>query len=372
MMPTLSYPMAKSSSSSTPTFDAFMRLIVLHGTERFLIEEYTRQIASALQEKFGGIEQFSFDGETAEPALVLDELRSYGLMQKHKLVILDSADSFLAGGGKGATEDDAEEGSASDTGAAASAARATRRPLMERYAENPVDDATLLMRARTWRPGKLDKLIAKVGLIVKCEPYSPERTAAWCMKRVAKRYDATLDPDAAQLLVERLGTDMLHLDTELLKLAAMAGKDKTITRQIVAESVGLSREEKAWEIQSAVVTADAAVMLRKLRELLDISQQDEVPITWAICDVLRKMHTASQLLRRGVPPQGVFAQAKLWGSSGEAALRLAREHEPAVFAQLLRLALLADQHAKSGVGDPQRNLEGLLVRIADRLSPVAA
>ena len=347
-----------------------MRIIVLHGTERFLIEEYTRQVVGVLDEKFGGIEQFTFDGETVEPALVLDELRSYGLMQKHKLVILDNADSFLAGGGKGATEDDDDddEGGGEEDGKE----RSTRRPLMERYAESPVSDATLLMRARTWRKGKLDKLIEKAGLIVKCEPYSAERTAAWCMKRVGKRYDATLEPDAAALLVDRIGTDMLHLDTELLKLAAMAGKDKTITRAIVAESVGLSREEKAWEIQSAVVTGDAAAMLRKLRELIDVSQQDEVPITWAICDLLRKCHTASQLLRRGVPPQGIFAQAKLWGSSGEAVLHLAREHEPSVFAQLLRLALQTDQHAKSGVGDPQRNLEGLLVKIADTLSPVAA
>jgi len=121
-----------------------------------------------------------------------------------------------------------------------------------------------------------------------------------------------------------------------------------------------------------VVTGDAAAMLRKLRELIDVSQQDEVPITWAICDLLRKCHTASQLIRRGVPPQGVFAQAKLFGSSGGAMLDLARGHEPAVFAQLLRLALQTDQHAKSGVGDPQRNLEGLLVKIADTLSPVAA
>jgi hypothetical protein len=34
-------------------------------------------------------------------------------------------------------------------------------------------------------------------------------------------------------------------------------------------------------------------------------------------------------------------------------------------AQLLREAVTADQHSKSGVGEPVRNLETLMVRIAD-------
>jgi DNA polymerase III delta subunit len=158
----------------------------------------------------------------------------------------------------------------------------------------------------------------------------------------------------------------------LLKLAAMAGEGKPITREIVTEAVGLSREEKAWEIQSAIVTADAAIMLAKLRELLDISRQDVVPITWAICDLMRKLHTASQLIRRGVPPQGVFSQAKLWGPTGNAVLELAKEHTPATFAQLLRLAIETDVNNKSGLGDQQRSLEALLVKIADTLAPVVA
>ena len=350
--------MAKKSSGAVE-LDPAMRIVVLYGKERFIIEEHTKRFAEMLENRFGGLEQFNFDGESAAPAAVLDELRSYGLMQRHKLVILDNAEVFLAGG-KGEDEEDDEEGGAGTS--------TSRRPLVERYAECPVDDATLLMRAATWRAGKLDKIIAKLGgAIIECKSPDARTAAGWCIKRVEKRYDAKLEPVAADLLVARLGPELQHLDTELLKLASMAGPGKTITRNLVAEAVGLSREEKAWEIQSAIVTGDPAIMLRKLRELLDISRQDVVPISWAIIDLLRKLHGASQLLKRGVPAAGVFKQMKLWGSSGEAIISIGRRIEPAALAQLLQQAITTDMHAKSGFGDPERSLEALMVLIADSL-----
>lgn len=365
--------MAKKSAQAV-VLDPAMRLVVLYGKERFLIQERTRRFAELLEKQFGGLEQFNFDGETVQPAALLDELRSYGLMQKHKLVILDHAESFLAGGGKGATEDDddddddAAEATAESGGAAAISG--PRRPLMERYAESPVPDATLLMRASTWRTGKLDKLIAKAGgAIYQCELLDDEKAADWCVKRCAKRHDATLAPAAAALLVRRLGPELQHLDTELTRLATMANATPggAITPELVAQAIGLSREERAWEIQSAIVTGSPSTMLSKLRELIDISRQDIVPLNWAISDLLRKLHTAAQMLRRGLSSGAVRGQLKLWGDTTEPILAIAGRTDPSALAQLLQAALETDVRSKSGVGDPQRSLEALMVQIADTI-----
>lgn len=352
--------MAKSSDQ-TDRFNASMRIIVLHGAERFLIEEHTRRIAEMLDEKFGGVEQFNFDGGTVSPAAVLDELRSYGLMQKHKLVVLDNAEQFLAGG-RGASEDeDDEDGAAESEGEE----RASRRPLMERYAENPVDDATLVMRAATWRKGNLDKLILKHGTIEECKEQATDAAARWCIKRCAKRYDATLDADAAALMVRRLGPSLQRLDTELLKLASMTGKGKAITLQLIEENIAPSREEKAWEIQAAVASGDAGEMLSKLHDLTEVSRNEWVPIAWAVTDLMRKEHAASHMLRRGINGGAIAKQLRLWGASIDMILQSAQASDPDEFAQLLRESIRADHHSKSGLGEPLRNLEALMVKIAD-------
>jgi DNA polymerase III delta subunit len=68
-----------------------MRIVVLHGKEAFLRTRYTQDLEEALAEKYGQIDRFVFDGETARLSDVLDEIRTYGLLQQHKLVILDHA-----------------------------------------------------------------------------------------------------------------------------------------------------------------------------------------------------------------------------------------------------------------------------------------
>jgi DNA polymerase III delta subunit len=178
-----------------------------------------------------------------------------------------------------------------------------------------------------------------------------------------------IDHDAAQLLVMRLGPELQHLDVELGKLAAMAcglGAPR-VTRDLVAKAVDLSREEKAWEIQSAIVTGDAATMLRKLRELMDISRQDAVPITWSISDLMRKLYGSAQLVSQGAPPGSIISRMRLFGTAAGPVLQIAGRTDARVLAQLLHQSIETDMHNKSGLGEPQRNLEALLVRIADSL-----
>jgi DNA polymerase-3 subunit delta len=349
--------MAKKSSSASVAYEPSHRIIVLHGPERFLIEEHTRRFAEALDVKFGGIDQFNFDGETVQPATVLDELRSYGLMQKHKLVVLDNADVFLAGGAKDENDEEAQKKGPT-----------VARRLMEKYAEHPVADATLFMRAATWRPGNLDKAISKSGgVIVACEALNEVRAAQWCMQRCAKRLGTTIDTDAAELLVQRLGPELLHLDVEMTKLASMVSPGKPITRELVCQAVELSREEKAWQIQDAIATLDPAVMLGKLTEVLQVSRQDIVPLNWAVMDLLRKMHLTAQMLKQGEAPGNIYGKARLWGDTGNRIMSIARRTQPGAIAQLLQRAIDTDRSAKSGFGEPVRSLEALLVTIADKV-----
>jgi DNA polymerase III delta subunit len=214
-----------------------------------------------------------------------------------------------------------------------------------------------------------DKLIVKSGgAIISCEEVDEARAAGWCINRAPKEWNATIEPDAAALLVKRVGPKLLHLDTELSKLASMAGPDTPITRQLVDQAVVLSRAEKLWIIQEAVVTLDPATMLRKLTEMIQLGGPDIfVPLNWAVMDLMRKIHASAQMLRQGVPPGSVMGKARLWGASGNAILSIARSHEPKILAQLLQHAVDVDRSGKTGYGDKSRSLEALLVTIADRL-----
>jgi DNA polymerase-3 subunit delta len=354
--------------------DSSMRIVVLHGKEIFLIAEGTRLLAVRLSREYvepredddeagERVPRVTFDGETAELAEVLDELRTFGLFQDHKLVIVDRADRFLRGGGKAKDEDEAGD----DEAGGSKGEGARRRRALEAYAENPSRQSTLLLRAESWHPGKLDKLVAKVGTVIKCEPLNEREAAAWVTANCPQRHGPTISRPAARLLVDRVGVGLARLDGELAKLAAFVGLERPIGRDDVSELVGRSREEQAWELQTAIMAGKPRDACVKMRQLLEISQLDEVLVMWAISDLLRRLHAVAQLLRQGVGAQSLRSPYRLWRATGDRMIEVARHTEPKVFARLLDRAVRTDLDNKSGLGEAGRNLEALTLHVTDTI-----
>ncbi len=266
-------------------------------------------------------------------------------MSSHKLVIVDNADAFFG------SED--------------------RRRAMERYAEDPMKEATLLLRSQNWRPGNFDKIVSKIGIILKCESPGDADAARWCVARSEKQHKISMDMDAATLLVERVGADLARLDSEIGKLAvgALASGRKKIDLFIVRELVGASREEQAWEIQDAILSGDSGRAAAKLTELLRISKAPEVMISWSAIDLARKIHAAAALAAQGVSDGQIAKDLRLWGESTIPILRAARKIGETRAAELLHQAIHTDFQMKSGgAPDPERALAGLCVLLSDSFS----
>lgn len=341
--------MARKTASKPAELDASVRVLALHGPEEAIKKEKIDQVRAALEAEHGEVQKFDFDGKTATLADVFDEVRGYSLMGGYKLVVVDPADDFVK----------------------------AHRDALQRYAQNPVDHATLVLRAGTWHKGNLDKDIAKVGAVIKCDPPKPAEAVARLVGRAKDIHGITIDRPAAQLLVDRLGVHLTRLETELDKLAAMAGvgKGRKIDRPMVERSVGKSSDEKAWEVQESILAAmssggrpaenPAGEIVSKVRELIDVGGQPEVLVMYFVADLARKLAVGGQMLAAG-EPEGVIAKAlKLWGPRQRLFMGVLRGVGPDGGARMLDLALSADARSKSGFGPAGRNLEGLCVQMAD-------
>lgn len=330
------------TKSKAPALGPDTRICALHGPEQWLKFRYLQDLRKALDTAHGETETFSFNGETATLADVLDELRSYALMQHHKIVLLDSADAFLK--------------------------KEEYRRAMERYAQNPVDHATLVMRSDTWHPGKIDKLIAKVGCVVKCEPLKPAEVKSWLVKRCQSEHGRTLAPAAAALLVDRLGPALMPLDSELAKLALLVKPDEPIDRALIEQVVGKSSDEKAWEVQQAVLTSllthSPGAAIGKVRELIELAGHPEVLVVYAVADLVRKLNVAHQMKQQGVSEYEITRSLILWNVK-EPFMGVLRRVNPEAMGSMFDGVLEADRRSKSGLGNPLRNLECFCVRLAD-------
>jgi len=333
-----------ASSAPPGSLDASCKVALLHGKESFLRHIHTQNLREALAKVHGTVDTVLFDGLSSSAADVLDECRSFGLIASFKLVVLDNAEALI---------------------------KEDNRPLFERYCESVAEQgevgATLLLRAETWRPGKLDKLIDAVGAVIKCEEPPPGEAVKWVIARAKKEHKAEIAPDAAQMLVERVGARLTRLDSELGKLSAASGGNP-ITTQLVAYFVGASREEEVWGIQATLLTAGPEEALQHLRYVLDVSRQPPTLVSYALVDLARKLHGASRAMKQGARPGELMRPLKLWGSSGDAILNAARKTDPDRALALLRTAVRGDHRSKSGFGEPERTLETVVLEFSQTLA----
>ncbi|MEQ8844272.1 MAG: DNA polymerase III subunit delta [Phycisphaerales bacterium] len=331
----------------TPAADGSERVAIIKGPEAFLRQHYLDRLKDALAKATGlDIDVVRFDGESAELADVLDECRSPGLLPVHKLVVVDQADKFV---------------------------RESTRPALEKYAEAPDDRATLVLRAETWRPGRLDKAAEQVGKVWDCKKVQPQQAAQWASVRAEKFHGALLQADAARLLVDAVGVDLARLDAELAKLATDAqgqGDTAEITTALVRDLVVATREaDKPWPIQDEILSGDPARALAYVELWMGNAARDQaVPAMWACVDLTRVLATAARMAGAGAPEVVITERLKLWPAQrGGAIVRAARTLGPAGAARLHQKACEADAAMKRGAPG-RRTLERLCVEIASGLS----
>ncbi|MFN3165620.1 MAG: DNA polymerase III subunit delta [Phycisphaeraceae bacterium] len=335
--------------AASPAVSADTRILVLHGPEQMVMQEHLDALKAALDDAHGGFETFRFDGKSATLADVFDEVRGYSLMSAYKLVIVDDADEYLKKDGY--------------------------RQAVERYADGPVDHATLVLRAGKWNKGNLDKKVAKIGAVIKCDAPKPAEAARWLVERAKSHHKAELKQNAAGALVDRVGPHLMLLDAELGKLAVMAAgttgnTQSVIDLALVEQAVGQSSDAKMWVMQEPLLIGmargSAREPLEMVRELLDLAGHDAVPVTWAALDLCRKLAVAWAMKSAGDSEQAIGKAMRLWGPQTRPFMDVVRRLDSVSATTLLQTALRTDARTKRGLGTARRNLEALCVALTDK------
>lgn len=332
---------SKPGPLDPPSFTGEERIVAIHGKEPMLRRVADEALRQALAEQHGEFEAFVFEGKTAQLAEVLDELRGYSLMQAYKLVIVDEGDEFLT----------------------------RHRDAITRYAETPVDHAALLLRSEKWNKGKLDKLIDKHGQVIKCDAVSESDARKWLVERARAEHAVELQPAAAGSLVDRMGVDLMQLDTELAKLALLA-EDGKVTTRLIEQTVGRQSDEEVWAAQSAVLetlaTGNPAPALEMVDELVRLAGRDPVPVTYFVADIARKLAVAHAMRRQGSSDFEITKTLKVWPRERQQLFTQALGRLGADQARALqRRVLCLDARTKTGFGEGLRNLECFCAGLTD-------
>ncbi len=285
----------------------------------------------------------TFSGRTVELRKVLDELDTVALFGgSRRLVIVEEADDFVS----------------------------RNRGALENYVARGRFTGTLVLEVGTWpKTTRLYKALAASGLQIDCKSPTPARLQKWLVGWAAERHGATLQPAAAEELIEIVGPEVGLLDSELAKLAAYAGTEP-ITPAMVHDLVGAWRTKTTWEMLDAATEGNAAEALRQLDRLLG-SGEHPVAVLGPIGYTLRRFAAATRLVEQAMAAgrrttlRDALLEAGIKPFVAQKAEAQVRQLGRARAGQLYRWLLETDLDLKGASRlEPRTVMERLIVRMA--------
>ena len=126
------------------------------------------------------------------------------------------------------------------------------------YVENPQPSTVLVLNYKYKKLDKRKKLykaVAKNGLIYESKKLYENQVADW-IRRVLGGKKYQVEPKAAQMLVEFLGTDLSKINNELEKLMTVLPQGSIINPQHIEDNIGISKDYNNFELRKAIGDKD--------------------------------------------------------------------------------------------------------------------
>lgn len=207
----------------------------LHGEEPFFIDQIEEAIdRRVLTDAEKGFNHTILYGKDVDHLQLLDTLRRFPMMSQYQVVILREAQEM--------------------------------RSLAEivGYIEKPMPTTVFVichkykkLDART----KFGKAVATKALVFESKKLYDNQIADWITKSVRSK-KRSIDPAAAALLGEYLGTDLAKVQNELDKLFLNLPAGTAITADHIQQFVGISKEFNIFELQKALAGRDLPKIAR--------------------------------------------------------------------------------------------------------------
>ncbi|MBI5794222.1 DNA polymerase III subunit delta [Candidatus Uhrbacteria bacterium] len=223
-------------------------LIFVYGDDSFRVSEKVKQMKEAFRVKFDptGLNTAEFpsrDTTKLDVGEVMGAVRSLPFLGQKRMVVVHG---LIEG---------------------------TKKPDMDAWEKGflGAPDSTIVIFWETVSPKELEKKPLFVALKGAAEVHVypfPELEGVALSRWVADRIKArggSMQTQALQSLVERVGGDLWAMDHEISKLVAFASGAE-ITQKIVDELVGRSYEEKIFELMDAISQKRTAQAIRMLQE----------------------------------------------------------------------------------------------------------
>lgn len=258
----------------------FAPLYLLHGDEPWFIDQLEAAIeANALQEHERAFNQTIAYGKDTEYLQIIDAARRFPMMAERQLVILREAQDM--------------------------------RSLKElaAYADKPSTSTILVISHKHKKLNgnlTLTKNLKKNGIVFEAKALYENKIPSW-INNYLKDKQYSIEPEAANLLAEFLGTSLGKIANELDKLIINLAPGTRITAKIVEDQVGVSKDYNVFELQKAVGHHDVVKATRILNYFKANPKAGPLPLVLgSLYNYFSKVFQLKELHRKRASKQDIM------------------------------------------------------------------
>ena len=215
----------------------FRPIYFLDGDEAFYIDSVLKALeAKVLQEHERDFNQSILYGKESDVLSIISEAKRFPMMAERVLVLVKEA-QYLR-----------------------------NLELLEGYVENPNPQTVLAIGfkgKKLDKRSKLAKLLAKNAVHLTSTALRDFEIPKWIGSH-SHTLGFRIDNLAIQLLADSLGSDLGRLDSEMRKLKIILKEGEVVTKELIANNVGIHKDYNLFEVSNALGKGDKLLLQRIL------------------------------------------------------------------------------------------------------------
>lgn len=212
-------------------------------------------------------------------------------------------------------------------------------------------ETTVALVARGKLPKGLEQVVASAGGESLAYSAPSERELPARLVADAAREGISLTPEAARMLVERLGARPLRLRNEVARLAVWAPEGATVDVDDVATAVADDSELEIWALGDALAVGDLAGSLTVADRL--IAQGEALQrIVATLAPRMRAALKAALALESGVPPKRAAEGLRMHPYAARKLVEAIEGRDPAELAVAVEAVADLEVASRTGIDGP--------------------
>ena len=267
-------------------------IYLLFGSEGYFIEETIKRLKANFSKDSEG-EVVTFDLEETTIEEVIYEADTLPFFSDSKLIIAKNA-FFLK-----ATEKGKEK-------------VVHNLAMLEDWLKNPSPTAVTVFIApyeKLDERKKITKAMKQYANVIEAISLQEHDIKSWIVQE-AGRHGKTISDSAVQSLLEMGGTNLVHLQNEIEKLATYIGEEHEIDEQTVRLLLVRTLEEDVFALGNAYLSGNKSVAIEIYHDLLK-RKEDPLKLNALIASQVRLMAQISHLKKKGYHAQQIANQLKV-------------------------------------------------------------